>query len=95
VTWSRSSFVPKAGQTDRLTFVLRRPANVAVSIYQGSTLLRRIWAKSLGTGTYGWTWNGRTSSGALVKPGTYKAVVEATSWIGWSVFTRSVTVKAP
>jgi spore germination protein YaaH/flagellar hook assembly protein FlgD len=95
VTWSRSSFVPKAGQTDRLTFVLRRPANVAVSIYQGSTLVRRIWAKSLGTGTYGWTWNGRTSSGALVKPGTYKAVVEATSWIGWSVFTRSVTVKAP
>jgi len=95
VTWSRSSFVPKSGQTDRMTFVLRRSANVAVSIYQGSTLVRRVWAKSLGAGTYGWTWNGRNASGALVKPGTYKAVVEATSWIGWSVYTRSVTVKAP
>ena len=24
---------------------------------------------------YGWTWNGRTASGALVKPGTYRVVV--------------------
>lgn len=95
VAWSRSSFIPRSGQTDRVTFTLRRSANVALSIYQGTTLVRRIWSKSLVAGTYGWTWNGRTSSGALVAPGTYKAVVEATSWIGWSVFTRSVTVKAP
>jgi flagellar hook assembly protein FlgD len=95
VSWSRSSFVPKAGQTDRLTFALSRPANVALSIYKGSTLVRTVWARSLPTGTYGWTWNGRTSSGALVQPGTYKAVIQATSWIGWSSFTRNVTVKAP
>jgi spore germination protein YaaH/flagellar hook assembly protein FlgD len=95
VAWSRSSFVPRSGQTDRVTFNLRRPANVQLSIYQGTTLVRRVWSKQSAAGTYGWTWNGRTSSGALVAPGTYRAVVEATSWIGWSVFTRSVTVKAP
>ena len=33
-------------------------------------------------GTYGWTWNGRTAAGALVKPGSYKVVVDATSRIG-------------
>ncbi|OGO53935.1 MAG: hypothetical protein A2Z32_14160 [Chloroflexi bacterium RBG_16_69_14] len=96
VAWSRSSFVPRSGQKDRLTFVLRRAATVTVSIYQGSTLVRRIWTnRALTAGTWGWTWNGRTAAGALVKPGTYKAVVDATSWIGWSRFTRSVTVKAP
>jgi flagellar hook assembly protein FlgD len=76
--------------------VLRRAATVTVSIYQGSTLVRRIWTnRALTAGTWGWTWNGRTAAGALVKPGTYKAVVDATSWIGWSRFTRTVTVKAP
>ena len=33
----------QAGQKDRLTFVLRRKATVTVAIYQGSTLVRRIW----------------------------------------------------
>jgi spore germination protein YaaH/flagellar hook assembly protein FlgD len=93
VAWSRSSFTPRAGQKDRATFVTRRPATVTVSIYQGSTLIRRIWTdRALAAGTYGWTWNGRTSGGVLVKPGRYRIVVDATSWIGWSRFTRSVTV---
>ena len=96
VTWSRASFTPRAGQTDRLTFVLRRAATVTVSVYQGSTLVRRIWtARALAAGTYGWTWNGKTSTGAFARPGTYRAVVDATTWIGWSRFTRNVTVKAP
>ena len=43
ITWARSWFRPKARQTDRLSFSLTRPATVAVSIYQGKTLVRRIW----------------------------------------------------
>ena len=76
--------------------VLRRPATVTVSIYQGSTLVRRIWTgRHLATGAYGWTWSGKTAAGAYVKPGRYTVVVEATSSIGLSNFARGVTVKAP
>jgi flagellar hook assembly protein FlgD len=96
VTWSRSSFAPRAGQKARVTFALRRSATVSVSIYEGSTLVRKVWTnRALAAGTYGWTWNGKTADGAFVKPGTYKAVIDAGSWIGWSRFTRNVTVKAP
>ncbi len=81
MTWARSSFTPRAGQKDRLTLVLRRKATVTVAIYQGSTLVRRIWTgRALAAGTYGWTWNGKTAAGAFVKPGTYRVVVDATSW---------------
>ena len=96
VTWARSSFTPRAGQKDRLTFVLRRKATVTVAIYQGSTLVRRIWTgRALAAGTYGWTWSGKTAAGAFVKPGTYRVVVDATSWIGPSRFARNVIVRAP
>lgn len=94
LTWAHAAFTPRTGGKDRLAFVLRRSATVIVSIYGGSTLIRRIWTnRALAAGTYGWTWNGRTAAGALVKPGTYRAVVEATSWIGASRFTRNVTVR--
>ena len=76
--------------------VLRRQATVTVAIYQGSTLVRRIWTgRQLSAGTYGWTWSGKTAAGAYVKPGRYKVVVDATSSIGWSRYARGVTVKAP
>jgi len=96
VTWSRSSFIPRAGQNDHVSFVLTRRATVTVSIYQGSTLIRSIWTnRAFAAGAYGWTWNGRTSAAAFVRPGVYTAVVDATSWIGTSRLTRSVTVKSP
>jgi flagellar hook assembly protein FlgD len=96
LSWARSSFVPRAGVKDRFTMVLRRPATVTVAIYQGSTLVRKIWTgRRLGTGTHGWTWSGKTAAGVHVKPGRYKVVVEATSSIGWSRFARGVTVTAP
>ena len=96
LTWNRPSFVPRSGQTDRFTMVLHRPATVTVAIYQGTILVRTIWrGRGLATGSYGWTWNGRTSAGAFVKPGTYRIVVDATSWIGPSRVSRNVTVKAP
>ncbi len=96
LTWAHASFTPRAGQKDRLTFALRRSATVSVSIYRDSTMIRRIWTgRALAAGSYGWTWSGKTASGVYVSPGTYKAVVVATSSIGASRFTRNVTVKAP
>ena len=95
VTWARARFAPAAGQKDKLTIVLRRAARVTVSIYQGSTLVRRVWAsRQLAAGTATWTWDGRNATGALVRPGSYKVSVDATSRIGWSRYTRGVTVTA-
>ena len=94
LTWARSSFAPRYHQTDRMTFVLRRPATVTVSIMLGGTVVRGLWTnRAFPAGTYGWTWNGRTSAGVLVQPGTYRAVVTATSWVGSSTFTRNVVVR--
>jgi spore germination protein YaaH/flagellar hook assembly protein FlgD len=96
LAWAHTSFVPKAGQTDRFTVVLHRPASVTVAIYQGTTLVRTIWSgRSLATGSHGWTWNGKTATGVLVKPGMYRLIVDATSWIGSSRLSRNVVVKAP
>jgi flagellar hook assembly protein FlgD/GH18 family chitinase len=95
LTWSRPSFVPKVGQKARVSFVLRRPSTVTVGIYQGTTLVREIWTnRSLAAGTYGWTWDGRTSAGVLLAPGTYRAVVNATSWVGASSFARTISLAA-
>ncbi len=95
LTWSRSSFIPAAGQKSRVSFVLGRPATVTVSIYRGDTLVRGIWKdRPVVAGTYGWSWNGRTASGAPLAPGTYRAVVTANSWIGSSTMTRTIVVKA-
>ncbi len=96
LAWAHPAFVPKTGHTDRVTVVLHRPARVTVAIYQGATLVRTIWSgRSLTTGSHGWTWNGKTAAGVLVKPGTYRLVVDATSWIGPSRLGRDVVVKAP
>ena len=96
LAWTHPSFVPGAGQKDRITMVLHRPATVTVAIYQGSTLIRRIWtARSFAHGTYGWTWDGRTAAGAMARPGSYRVVVDATSWIGSTRVSHTVTVKAP
>ncbi len=96
MTWSRSSFAPKAGQRARLAFSLRRSAHVTVTILQGATVVRTIWtAKPFGVGSHAWTWNGRTASGALVKPGTYRVVVRAVSSVGTSSFSRNVVVRLP
>ena len=95
LTWSRSSFVPKAGQRARLTFTLGRSAHVTVTIYCRArrSSARSGRAQPFGAGSHGWTWNGRTASGALVKPGTYRVVVHAVSSVGTSSFSRNVVVR--
>jgi spore germination protein YaaH len=94
VAWSDSSFDPRAGQKTRASIVLRRPAVITVGIYRGSTLVKGVWTgTSVGTGTYGYTWNGRTSSGAYASAGTYRVLVHATSWVGTTWYWRSVVVE--
>jgi spore germination protein YaaH/flagellar hook assembly protein FlgD len=94
VTWSLPSFV-RGRQAARVSFALSRAASVTIAIYSGATLVRRIWQdRALSAGHHGWTWNGRTSAGALLKPGTYRAVVTARSWIGSSRLTGTVIVRA-
>ena len=96
ITWARSSFKPKLKQTDQLALKLTRTATVSVSIYQGKTLVRRIWVdKTLAHGTWTWSWNGLNGHRELVAPGVYTASVTATSPIGVSRLTRTITVKAP
>ena len=94
LVWRSPAFRPKSIQRDRLTFNLSRSAKVTVRIYRGTTLVRTIWTdRTLTAGLHGWTWDGRTSSGARVAAGTYVAIVDATSRIGPSRMTRTVTVR--
>ena len=94
LAWRSPVFRPKSLQRDRLTFSLSRSAKVTVRIYGGTTLVRTIWTdRTLAAGLHGWTWDGRSSSGARVAAGTYVAIVDATSRIGPSRMTRTVTVR--
>jgi spore germination protein YaaH/flagellar hook assembly protein FlgD len=96
VAWGRTAFTPRVGQKDRFTVAVGRHARLGAAIYQGSTLVRQIWtSQPVDAGTYGWTWDGRTSSGAFAAPGTYSVVVHAISAIGGSWFGRTVVVRAP
>jgi flagellar hook assembly protein FlgD len=92
-SWTVTSFRPSAGASSRIAFSLVRKATVSVAIYRGTTLVRRVWVnRPLAPGAYRWTWNGRTAAGALVSPGSYRAIVTATSWVGTSRSARPVTV---
>jgi spore germination protein YaaH/flagellar hook assembly protein FlgD len=96
VAWSNASFDPRAGERSRASIVLRRAATITVAIYRGTTLIKRVWTtKALGAGTYTHTWNGRTATGAVAPPGTYRIAVSATSWIGTTWYSRTVVVETP
>ena len=67
---------------------------MTMAIYQGSTLIRRVWTdKALTSGSYRWTWNGKTSAGAYVKPGTYGIRVTAKSAYGTTWLTRNIKIE--
>ena len=91
--WSRAAFDPRARGTSRMSFTLRRQATITLAIYQGSRLVRQITTRrSFVAGSYGWTWNGKTSTGVYASPGVYRAVLTARSWIGTTSFARNVTI---
>ncbi len=92
--WSDGSIDPRGGETTRMTVTLRRAATVTATIYLGTTRVRTIWAaKALATGAHGWTWSGKTSTGAYAKPGKYRVLVAAKSKYGTTYVTRYVTVQ--
>ena len=92
--WSDYSFDPRDGETSRLTVTLRRGATVTATIYLGTTKFRSIWSgKVLSAGTHGWTWSGKSSTGAYAKAGKYRMVVTARSKYGTTSWTKSVTVQ--
>jgi spore germination protein YaaH/flagellar hook assembly protein FlgD len=95
VSWSRASFLARARQTSHVSFTLSRAASITIAIYSGPTVVRRIWQdRVLSAGSHGWTWNGRTATGVLLRPGTYRAVVTARSGISSSTLSRNVIVRA-
>jgi flagellar hook assembly protein FlgD len=95
VTWSRASFIAASKQSARVSFVVTRPARVTIAIHSASgVVVRGIWLnRALAAGSYGWTWNGRTSAGVLLKPGTYRAIVTTSTWIGVTTLSRTVVVR--
>jgi hypothetical protein len=96
VAWRSSTFTPRAGQKNRLTVSVGRHARISAAIYHGSTLIRQVWTNQpVDAGTYGWTWDGGTSTGAIAAPGAYSVIVRATSAIGGSSFGRTVVVRGP
>jgi spore germination protein YaaH/flagellar hook assembly protein FlgD len=96
ITWARRSFVPAGDEKVRLAVTLTRAATVSVSIYRDKQLIRRAWIdKGIEKGTWTWAWNGRNGHKELVEPGVYTATVVATSAVGTSRLTRTITVKAP
>nr|MBA2755964.1 hypothetical protein [Chloroflexota bacterium] len=92
--WSDYAFDPRGGQASKMTISLIRPGSVSASIYLDGTRIRRIWTdKPLATGSYSWTWNGKTSTGAYAKPGTYRVVVAVVSKFGLTRWTRLVKIE--
>ncbi len=62
-----------------------------ISIYSPSGSRVRLASITRGPGSYGYTWNGRSSSGSILPSGRYKVVQELTDAYG-ARYTRSVFV---
>lgn len=92
--WSDYTFDPRGGRASMMTISLVRRGSVSASIYLDGTRIRRIWTDNpLAAGSYSWTWDGKTSTGAYAKPGTYRAVVAVVSKFGLSRWTCLVRVE--
>ena len=63
------------GHADDFRGSRREPIAVAIRIYSVSTgKLVRAASIALGSGAYSWSWNGRSTAGALVPAGSYRIV---------------------
>jgi spore germination protein YaaH/flagellar hook assembly protein FlgD len=98
--WSLIAFDPQDGdslaRSARVTFTLSRTATTTLVIVDGSgSVVRTVWTdRRLGAGTAGWSWDGRGGAKAFVVPGTYSALLTATSNLGVSTLRRSIVVDA-
>jgi len=86
--------VRRAGSSLRGSFVLAHPAQVRATIERPSgVVVRRLFARSLDTGTVPLTWNGRDDRGTLVFAGRYVLRVTATNELGTMSLTKPFRVR--
>src|SRR6185295_14917656 len=72
---SAASIYPyKDGYKDtlKITGVREEPITVTIKIYKPSGGLLRTVTLAKGSGSYSWTWNGKTSSGSILPEGKYR-----------------------
>ncbi len=97
--WS-GSFYPQDGdsleRTARLSWSQTRQARTTLRIYDAAGhTVRTVWTgRTLGSGTRGWTWNGRLANGSYVPQGRYLASLTVTSSLGTTELRRTVWVSA-
>jgi hypothetical protein len=100
LAWTPGLFFPQDGdafaRTARVSFVLGRTAVTTLRIYtQSGTYVRTAWAgRTLASGTWSWTWDGRAPGRMFVPRGWYRAVLSATSWLGTTTLSRLVLADA-
>lgn len=98
--WGPSAFYPQdrdtLARTSKVTFRLSRTASTTLQVVDATgAVVRTAWTnRRLAAGTRGWTWDGRNASKAFVAPGTYTAVLTATSALGTTTLRRSIVVDA-
>jgi spore germination protein YaaH/flagellar hook assembly protein FlgD len=98
--WSPVAFDPQDGDSlggsAKVTFQLNRTASTTLVIVDGSgAVVRTVWTdRQLPVGTARWSWDGRDSAKAFVAPGTYSALLTATSSLGVATLRRSIVVDA-
>jgi hypothetical protein len=95
-----SAFFPQDGdalaRTASVSFRLARTATTRLRVLDSSgAVVRTAWSsRALAAGTRSWTWNGRSSAGALVPRGRYVLELTATSSLGTTVLRRSIVLDA-
>ena len=98
--WGPTAFYPQDGdtlaKTSKVTFRLSRTASTTLQVVDATgAVVRTAWTnRRLAAGTPGWTWDGRDGARAFVAPGTYTAVLTATSALGTTTLRRSIVVDA-
>jgi hypothetical protein len=81
---SPGTFSPATGDayppTTAISFRLTGTAYTTLRVLKGGVVVRTAWsATRRGAGTYGWTWNGRSDSGAALAPGVYSVQLIASA----------------
>ena len=98
--WAPSAFYPQdldaLARTARATFKLGRAATTSLAVVDAKgDVVRSAWSgRRRIAGAVGWTWDGRTGSGSMVGPGTYRIVLTARSGAGTTTLRQPIVVDA-
>jgi flagellar hook assembly protein FlgD len=95
-----SAFYPQDGdalaRTTSVSFRLSRSATTRLRVLDpAGAVVRTAWSsRAFAAGTHAWTWNGKSSAGAMVPRGRYVLELTATGSLGTTVLHRSIVVDA-